>query len=227
MSPGMFEDLRDAFREALDNFNKELNRDQVPETVDQLLGGMTRELADEMALIRGLEADLEKTVAASAREKDAGATNRRREQMARTIGDEETARLAGQHAARNESHHIVLAKKAEAIREEIAFRKKSFDEMSAQLAEAKEKRGSLGASAGRTGARRALSEADDLFAELDRMADKMGGGRAHAEAAEEIDALDLGGSSPADYEEIEAPPPREELDVDAALAELKRRMGRQ
>jgi phage shock protein A len=227
MSPGMFEDLRDAFREALDNFNKELKRDQVPETVDQLLAGMTGELADELALIRGLEADLEKTVASSAREKDAGATNRRREQMARNIGDEETAALAAQHAARNESHHLVLEKKAEAIREEIAFRKKSFDEMNTQLAEAKEKRGSLGASAGRTGARRVISEADDLFAELDRMADKMEGGRAHAEAAEELDDLALGGPSEVDFEEIESPPPREELDVDAALAELKRRMGRQ
>jgi hypothetical protein len=227
MSPGMFEDLRDAFREALDNFNKELKRDQVPETVDKLLAGMTRELADELALIRGLEADLEKTVATSAREKDAGATNRRREQMARNIGDEETAALAAQHAARNESHHLVLEKKAEAIREEIAFRKKSFDEMNTQLAEAKEKRGSLGASAGRTGARRVISEADDLFAELDRMADKMEGGRAHAEAAEELVDLALGGPSEVDFEEIESPPPREELDVDAALAELKRRMGRQ
>ena len=67
MSPGMFDDLREAFREALDNFNKELRRDQVPGTVDELLAGMTRELADEMALIRGLEADLERTVASAAR----------------------------------------------------------------------------------------------------------------------------------------------------------------
>jgi hypothetical protein len=219
----MFDDLRDAFREALDNFNRELRRDHVPETVDELLAGMTRELADEIALVRGLEADLEKTVAAAAREKDAGVTNRRREQMARNIGDEETATIAGRHADRNENHRLVLEKKAAAIRDEIAFRRKSLEEMNAQLAEAKKKRGALGATAGRTGARQALSEADDLFAELDRMADKMEGGRAHAEAAEVLDDLDLGG--PSDYEEPE-PAPREELDVDAALAELKRRMGR-
>jgi hypothetical protein len=227
MSPGMFEDLRNAFREALDNFNKELERDRVPETADELLGAMSRELGDELALIRGLEADLEKTLATAAREKDAAATNRRREQMARNIADEETARLAGQHAARNESHHAVLEKKAEAIREEIAFRNHSLEEMRAQFLAAKEKRGSLGATAGRTGARRALSEADDLFAELDRMADKMEGGRAHAEAAEALDDLDLDAPSAASYDEMDEPPPREELDVDAALAELKRRMGRQ
>lgn len=222
----MFDDLRDAFREALDNFNKELKRDQVPETVDELLAGMTRELGDEMALIRGLEADLERTVASAAREKDTGATNRRREQMARAIGDEETAVLAARHADRSENHRLVLEKKAAAIRDEIAFRRKSFEEMNAQLADARKKRGALGATAGRTGARRVLSDADDLFVELDRMAEKMEGGRAHAEAAEELDDLDLDGPSPTDYEEPE-PARREELDVDAALAELKRRMGRQ
>ena len=90
-----------------------------------------------------------------------------------------------------------------------------------------ERTASLGATAGRTGARRAISEADDLFAELDRMAEKMEGGRAHAEAAEVLDDLDLDAPSTADFDALAEPPPREELDVDAALAELKRRMGRQ
>ena len=40
----MFDDLRTAFREALDNFKKELKRDQVPETVDRLLVGMRSQL---------------------------------------------------------------------------------------------------------------------------------------------------------------------------------------
>ena len=78
----MFEDLRSAFREALDNFNKELKRDQVPETVDRLLVGMKNELADETAEIKGLEAELEKAISSSAREHEAGLTCRRREKMA-------------------------------------------------------------------------------------------------------------------------------------------------
>jgi len=226
----MFDDLRRAFSEALDNFNKELRRDQVPENVDRLLVGMKGELADETAEVRGLEAELEKATAASAREKDAGETCRRREKMARDIGDEDTAALAAQHAVKHEGHHAVLERKAQAIREELEYRRKTLAEMSEQLTEAMRKRGALGASAGRTEARQAFSEADDLFSELDRMAEKMTGERAHAEAAEEIDALDLDGTAAApDYEVTldEQPPAREELDVDAALAELKRRMGRQ
>jgi phage shock protein A len=226
----MFEDLRDAFREAVDNFNKELHRDQVPRTVDELLAGMTNELAEESAQATKLEAELERTTATSQRERDAAATCRRREQMARGIGDEETATLAAQHAAKHEGHHLVLEKKADALRDELAFRRKSIEEMTAQLAEARQKRGSLGASAGRTGARRALSDADDLFSELDRMAEKMEGGKTRADAVEALDDLDLGDAerayNAALAEEPAAPPPREELDVDAALAELKRRMGK-
>lgn len=225
----MFEDLRTAFREALDNFNKELKRDQVPETVDRLLVGMRNELADETGQVRGLEAELEKALSASVREKEAAATCRRREQLARDIADEETANLAAQHAVKHESHHAVLEKKALAIREELDFRRKSIEEMTAQLADATKKRGSLGATAGRVGAREALSDADDLFSELDRMAEKMTGERAHAEAAEALDAVDIGGDDTSDYDvTLDEPPlPREELDVDAALAELKRRMGRE
>ena len=224
----MFEDLRIAFREALDNFNKELKRDQVPETVDRLLGGMKNELADETAQVRGLEVELERALSVSAREKEAGATCRRREQMARGIADEETANLAAQHAVKHEGHHAVLEKKAQAIREELDFRRKAIEEMGAQLADATKQRGSLGATAGRAGAREALSEADDLFSELDRMAEKMTGERAHAEAAEELDSIDLDGGESSDYDvTLDEPPRREQLDVDAALAELKRRMGRE
>jgi len=224
----MFDDLRAAFREALDNFDKELRRDQVPETVDRLLVGMKKQLADELAEVRGLEAEVEKATAAAAREKDAGATCRRREQMARGIGDEETAALAAQHALKHEGHQAVLERKAQAIREELDFRRKTVEEMTAQLNVAIEKRGALGATTGRAGARQAISEADDLFSELDRMAEKMTGESRRAEAAEALGSIDLEGGEVADYDlALDGPPPaREPLDVDAALAELKRRMGK-
>jgi phage shock protein A len=75
----------------------------------------------------------------------------------------------------------------------------------------------------RTSARGSLSEADDLFAELDRMAEKIEGTERQAEAAQAMEDIDL--DEPSDFhvsldDEPAAPP-----DVDAALAELKRRMG--
>jgi hypothetical protein len=58
------------------------------------------------------------------------------------------------------------------------------------------------------------------------MADKIEGERWHGEAAEALDALDLEREDISDYDVGLDDPAAAELDVDAALAELKRRMGR-
>lgn len=220
----MFEDLRAAFREALDNFNKELKREHVPETVDRLLVGMRDEIVDEKAEVSGLEQQLEKTLGQIQRENENAHTCRRREDMARKIGDEETATLAAQHAEKHEGHLALLKKKAEAMREELEFRRRTVEEMVAKFEEARGKRDALSATAGRAGARDSFAEADDLFGELDRMAAKIEGEDSRAEAAEILDSMDLDGESDYHVEldaEIEE---KEELDVDAALEELKRRM---
>jgi phage shock protein A len=230
----MFDDLRTAFRDAIDNFNKELRRENVSETADRLLVGMRNEITDEKAQVLALEQQIESTASASAREADLGATCRRRERMARDIGDEETAGLAAQQALKHEGHRTVLEKKAEALRDELEFRRKNVDEMIAKFGEAKQQRDALAAKAGRAGARTSFAEADDLFGELDRMAEKIEGERARGDAAEAFGDLDFEGASTTDPRDDfdfrvdldEPPPPREDVDVDAALAELKRRMGK-
>ena len=54
----MFDDLRQAFREALDNFNKELNKGQLSETDGELLIGMKNEIVRETSQIAGLRDQL-------------------------------------------------------------------------------------------------------------------------------------------------------------------------
>jgi phage shock protein A len=220
----MFDDLRAAFKEALDNFNKELNRDQVSDAADKLLVGMRKEIVDEKAQVSGLEDQVAKTRAQIERLTQEAATTRRRESLAREIDDEETANLAAEYAAKVEGHRDVLGKKLTALEEELAFRSRTVKEMYARFEEAKEKREALKATTGRSGARETITAASDLFEELDRMADKIEGNEARGEAAREFDELELGGSEHRiDLDEE----PRQELDVDAALAELKRRMGEQ
>ena len=51
----MFDNLRRAFREAVDNFKDELGRDEIPEAVSRLLREMKREAADTKAEIRRLD----------------------------------------------------------------------------------------------------------------------------------------------------------------------------
>ena len=215
----MFENLRNAFKEAIENFNKELDRDQVPETVDRLLVGMRNEVADAKASADELESQIGKTLQQIEREKNEVATARRRGKMATDIGDTETAQIAEQYAAKHEERLRLLEQKATALQGELDFQRKEVDGMMQKLKEAKAKRDALGATTGRTSARESIKGADDLFSELDRMAEKIGDDEARAGAAAEFDPLDL-------HVDMDTPP-REELDVDAALEELKRRMGKE
>jgi len=220
----MFDDLRSAFRDAYENFNKELNREHVPETVNRLIGGMVDEITDVKAEISNLESQIAKALAGAEKEKGEAATCRRREQMAREIDDAETADLAAQFAEKHEEHQHVLKQKTKALKAELDFRREEVDEMMATAKEAQAKRDSLSATAGRSDARESISEADDLFSELDRMAGKINDERAKGEAAEAFSDLDLGPEQSDYHIDLDKTPPREP-DFDARLAELKRRMG--
>ncbi|MEQ9568648.1 MAG: hypothetical protein RLN75_00540 [Longimicrobiales bacterium] len=215
----MFEDLRRAFREALDNFQQELNRDRIPGSVDRLLSGMVDEVTEAKARLSELESQLERTRAESQKEAREIATCDRREAMAKEIGDDETARVAREYGDRHRRRKEVLDRKAEALAEEASLRRSEVDEMMVKLKEARDRRDALAAQAGRTDARSSLGEADGLFAELDRMAEKIGDTDARAEAAREMDEFDL-------RIDPDTPTRRPEVDYDAALEELKRRMGR-
>ena len=218
----MFEDLRDAFKEALDNFNKELSRDNVSGTADQMFAGMKGELASEKAQVSGLEDQITKTMEHIERLSDEVATARRREEMAREIDDNETVKLAEEFATKAEGYITVLQKKRTALEEELVFRVRTVEEMCAQFNAAREKRDSLTATPGRTDARESISAANDLFSQFDRMAEAIGETKAEAEAAQAFDELD----QPSEFRvDIDDTPVPRELDVDAALEELKRRMG--
>lgn len=215
----MFEDLRRAFREALDNFQQELNRDRIPGSVDRLLSGMVDEVTEAKARLAELETQLQRTREESEKEAREIATCDRRAAMAREIGDDETARVADEYGDRHRRRKEVLDRKAEALAEEAELRRGEVDEMMTTLKEARDRRDALAAQAGRTEARASMGEADDLFAELDRMAEKIGDTDARAQAARDIDDFDL-------RIDPDAPIRRPEVDYDAALEELKRRMGK-
>jgi phage shock protein A len=216
----MFDNLRQAFKEAVDNFKEELNRDEIPETVDGLLHQMQEEVTDAQAQTHTLEAQIKKALQLAEMEGKEIATCRRREEMARKIGDEETAQVAAEFAEKHEKRKAIQEHKALALREELEMKRGEVQEMMAQYKEAKAKREALAATAGRAGARNSMSEADDLFAQLDRMAGKIEGADHQRMAEEELlsefqgmgESGGGGGLSP-------------EEEAEARLRELKRRMG--
>ena len=68
----MFDNLRQAFREAVDNFKEEVGRDDVPEAVSRLLREMKREAADTKADIRRLEEAIRAAMNRAEKEKGEG-----------------------------------------------------------------------------------------------------------------------------------------------------------
>jgi len=218
----MFENLRQAFKEAVDNFKEELNRDEVPDVVDGLLRQMQEEVTDAQAHAHTLEEQIKKALQLAEMEEREIATCRRRESMANRIGDEETARIAAEFAEKHEKRKSIQEQKALALRAELEMKRGEVQEMLAQLKEARTKREALTATQGRAEARSSLTEADDLFAQLDRMAEKIEGVDHQREAEEELMAeLDGTLSSPSSARLS----PEEE--AEAKLRELKRLMGKE
>ena len=217
----MFENLRQAFREAVDNFKEELNRDEVPEVVDGLLHQMQEEVTDAKAQLHTLEMQIKKALQLAEMEEKEIATCRRREEMAQKIGDEDTAKVAAEFAEKHEKRKKIQEQKALALREELEMKRGEVEEMLATLKEARAKRSSLAATSGRASARNSLSGADDLFAKLDEMAEKIEGVDHQREAEEELLA-ELG-----ELDSSPPPPPRPspEEEAEARLRELKRMMG--
>ena len=212
----MFDNLRRAFREAVDNFNKELDRDAVPEAVDKLLRGMQSEAVDAKAALEGLRKELAVARKRADEEGRNAEVCRRRENMARDIGDTDTADLAATYAEKHDARRTVLADKAKAIEAEIRLQEAEYNEMMSQIRKARANRDRLAATAGRTRTRESLGD-DDLFGELDRLAERIVGDEATTDAGEELfdDARD--------FDEQLEESRREEV-IDARLEDLKRRM---
>ena len=218
----MFDNLRHAFREAVDNFKEELGRDEIPEAVDRLLREMKREAADTKAEIRRLEEAIQGAIQGAEKEEGQGETCRRREKMALEISDEETARVAREYAEKHEHRRSVLAHKALALKEELDMRQEQYGEMIEAIKDADKNREGLAATAGRATARNSIEEADDLFSELDRFADEIEGDDARRKADIEVDDLI---DDPSDR--FESRPDPTEIDVDARLEALKQAMRKQ
>ena len=111
----------------------------------------------------------------------------------------------------------VLSDKARAVEAEIRLQEAEYNEMLSQIRKARANRARLSASAGRTQARDSLGGGDDLFGELDRMAERIVDGEAAAGAEEALfdDAQDF---------DDQLGTSRREEAIDARLEELKRRM---
>jgi phage shock protein A len=222
----MFESLRQAFREAIENFHTELNRDTLPEATDRLLSAMSGEVVDARQRLEELRREIDRVRKESAQEEESARTCVRREEMARGIGDTETEQVARQFALRHLRRKEVLDRKVQVLAQEVRDRELEVEDMMVQLKEARTRREAMGASASRTEARESLREADDLFLQLDRMEERIREIEARAGAAQVISDLDLEGEHATwgHHHAGSSGTSPSQSDVNARLEELKRRM---
>ena len=216
----MFEDLQRLFRESVAAFRAERDRREPEDEVAHLLGSMRRELVEARALIPRLEDDLRGASADLEREREHLERTRRRGELAKGIGDEETARVAEEFAARHAARVEVLQQAVTARQAELELRRREADDMMRQYREADANRFALVAQLRRARSAERLGalgdDAERTFSDWDRMAERV------ADDSRYVDALDDLGldSSP--------PPPSGPSpgEVEERLRELKRRMGR-
>ena len=169
----MFESLKEAFRQAGENFRTELNRDRTAEAVDRLLLALKDELGALTRESGRLERELERVEAEGGAEAELAETCRRRARMAEEIGDAETAALAWEFAGKHNRRRGLLVGKASALSKEIAERRTMIAETTEMYTAARARREAIVAAVGRVRSRERMRAARELFEEMDRVAGKI------------------------------------------------------
>ena len=127
----MFQDWKQAWREAVENFQRELEGDDGDETTRSM---RRDERTASEALIR-LDAELERARRDAANERESEVVCRRRETLASKVGDEETARIAADYAARHAERAVILERKVDVLEAERALLVRDVEQMRDALAQ--------------------------------------------------------------------------------------------
>jgi len=113
----MFDDWKQAWRQAVENFRRELSELEDGDA-SPAVRSMRRDLVSARGALRKLDEEIERTRKDTAEEREQEAICQRREGQARGIGDEETARIAAEYGARHAHRAQVLERKATVLSEE-------------------------------------------------------------------------------------------------------------
>lgn len=133
----MLDELRNAWHEAVRNFRRELSADD-HEGADQTAAredrGVRATIQAAERELRRLEDELRNARRHLEEERVAAERCYRRESLARSIGDTETAELGARFGARHAEKAVLLERKADVLGAELEMREREMDEMRAALA---------------------------------------------------------------------------------------------
>lgn len=128
----MFEDWKQAWREAVENFKRELADDD--ESTDRTRS-MYRQVVNARSARDKLDLEIRRARKEAEEERNQEAICKRREQMARQINDEETTRLAVEFAVRHAERAAILERKVEVLEAERGLLIRDLEQMESHLAE--------------------------------------------------------------------------------------------
>ena len=167
----MFEEFRRAWREAVENFWREVRADE-----EGAAATVYREVRRARSQLDRLDEEIGDTLRRLKEEREQVAICERRARLAHDIGDAETARVASEYARRHLERAGVLERKAAALEAERELCRRDLDEMERAL------QASRAASAHRTVDDLDRDPAEDAFRTLEQTSRD----RAAAERLEEL-----------------------------------------
>jgi hypothetical protein len=130
----MFEDWKRAWREAVENFQREVQGGD--EHLPPRVRAMERELVTASGALARLDQEIRRARRDLEAEQESLTICRRREHFAREAGDEETVRIALEFAARHEERIGLLSRKAAVLEDERSLLDRDISEMRKLVAEA-------------------------------------------------------------------------------------------
>jgi hypothetical protein len=180
----MFEDWKQAWRQAVENFQREVAG---ADGATPRVRAMERELASAGGALLKLDEEIRRTRRDVDAELEAEQVCRRRERLAREVHDDETVRVAAEFAVRHAERAAVLQRKIVVLEDERALLARDVDGMREVIAAAPPAPGN-GPAGGQTrmsagdAAERANTAADREFSRLEQDARD----RAASERLEEL-----------------------------------------
>jgi hypothetical protein len=129
----MLNDWKQAWREAVDNFRREVAGEEV--SGDLRARAMNREFQAAQRALERLDVEIQRTRKEAGEERESEQVCRRREDMARRINDEETVRVAVEFAVRHSERAGVLERKVTVLVEEHTLLARDLESMKVTLAQ--------------------------------------------------------------------------------------------
>jgi hypothetical protein len=131
----MFQDWKEAWRQAVENFRREIGDDGTPGDASPTARAMVRELTAAREAFSRLEAEILRARRDAEAEREAESICRRRETQARRIADEETIRIAVEYAERHAERAVIFERKVDVLSAERDLLRRDLDAMEKIAAE--------------------------------------------------------------------------------------------